>query len=785
MTLRAPWLATACLFAAMPVVGTEADPVVAVDGAVDVDGVDDEALPPALPDEGTIGETLVGRRRDARRVVGSAHIVDQETLERFEPDDVHRSLRGVPGVYVRDEDGVGLRPNIGLRGASSDRSAKVTLLEDGVLFGPAPYAAPAAYYFPLTSRMTGIEVWKGPAAIRQGPHTIGGAINLRTRSVPLSSTGGLDIGFGLVGPGREQSRLHGFAGDSLALSGLWSGWNLGVLVESARVESEGFKVIDGHENQSTGFVRDDVMLKARLGTGVLAEVRHSLELKLGLQREESFESYLGLTDEDFRASPDRRYAASQDDAMTWLRTQGQLRYGLQVGTLELDVVAYRHDLDRSWTKVNGVRGAPNLHDVLGFAEAGTNPIFVSRLQSSADVIDDDTAVLIGPNRRRYFSQGVAAVTRFDLDVPLTEASTTSPELVLGQRLEVGLRLHQDHIDRDHREAGYLVVQNHLVSDGGAEVVTADNSAEALALAVYVADELRLGPLMIVPGMRAEIIGGRLQDRRQAEVAKESQQVALLPGLGLGWAMSEALTFMGGVHRGFSPVAPGQTGTVQPEESTNGELGVRFDLDHRLGLTGEVTGFVSHYDNIVGECTYSAGCVDDTGTQQNGGSALVGGTEVAVRHRLPLSLLRRTDALKLEGTFTWTNARFLTDFDSSHPLFGRVTAGDEMTYVPALQAALVSSVTAGPVDVGVSVGLVSAMRDVPGQDPFSAVTAHQWTDAQAVIDLAVAVELVPGWRLSTRVDNVLDQRAIVSRRPFGARPSKPRTLLIALEADFGE
>jgi len=781
MTLRVPSLAALCVVAALPVFGAEVDPVVDADG----DGIDDEALPPALPDEAPVGETLVGRRRDARRVVGSAHVVNQETLERFEPDDVHRVLRGVPGVYVRDEDGVGLRPNIGMRGASSDRSAKVTLLEDGVLFGPAPYAAPAAYYFPLTTRMTGIEVWKGPAAIRQGPHTIGGAINLRTRPVPLTSTGGLDIGFGLVGPGREQSRLHGFAGDSLALSGPLSGWSVGVLVEGARVESDGFKVIDGHEDQSTGFVRDDVMLKARLGTSLVADVRHSLELKLGLQREESFESYLGLADDDFRAAPDRRYAASQDDAMTWLRTQGQLRYGLQVGAVELDVVAYRHDLDRSWNKVNGVRGAPNLHDVLGFAEVGANPIFLSRLQSSPDVIDDDTAVLVGPNHRRYFSHGAAAVARFDLDVALTESTPASRGLVLGQRVEVGLRLHQDRIDRDHREAGFFIVQDNLISDGGVEVVTADNSAEALALAVYVADELRLGPLMVVPGMRAEIIGGRLEDRRQDKLVTESQQLALLPGLGLGWAITEALTVIGGVHRGFSPVSPGQTGTVQPEESTNGELGLRFELEHQLGLTGELTGFASQYDNIVGECTFSAGCVDDTGTQQNGGAAFVGGAEVAVRHRLPLRLLRATDALKLEGTFTWTSARFLTDFESSHPLFGRVTAGDEMTYVPALQAALVSSLTAGPVDIGVAVGLVSAMRDVPGQQPFSTATAREWTDAQAVIDVALSAEVAPGWRLSTRVDNVLNQRAIVSRRPFGARPSKPRTLLIALEADFGE
>jgi Fe(3+) dicitrate transport protein len=96
-------------------------------------------------------------------------VVDERRLEVFEHDDVQRVLKqSVPGVYVREEDGFGLRPNIGLRGASSDRSSKVTLMEDGVLFGPAPYSAPAAYYFPMTTRLAGLEVFKGPASIRAG-----------------------------------------------------------------------------------------------------------------------------------------------------------------------------------------------------------------------------------------------------------------------------------------------------------------------------------------------------------------------------------------------------------------------------------------------------------------------------------------------------------------------------------------------------------------------------------------------------------------------------------------
>ena len=150
------------------------------------DDVGEPETPPAVADTGeeekpdlagdfdaaTPTVSIIGEPAELPRVVGSAHSVDEETLEREEHDDIHRVLRTVPGVYVRGEDGYGLRPNIGLRGADPNRSAKVTLMEDGILFGPAPYSAPAAYYFPMTTRLTGVEVFKGPAAVRSNGGTL-------------------------------------------------------------------------------------------------------------------------------------------------------------------------------------------------------------------------------------------------------------------------------------------------------------------------------------------------------------------------------------------------------------------------------------------------------------------------------------------------------------------------------------------------------------------------------------------------------------------------------------
>lgn len=61
------------------------------------------------------------------RVPGSVQVVGARALEERPVvfDDVHALLREVPGVNVQEEEGYGLRPNIGMRGTGVERSSKI------------------------------------------------------------------------------------------------------------------------------------------------------------------------------------------------------------------------------------------------------------------------------------------------------------------------------------------------------------------------------------------------------------------------------------------------------------------------------------------------------------------------------------------------------------------------------------------------------------------------------------------------------------------------------------
>ena len=247
----------------------------------------------------------------------------------------------MPGVYIRQEDGYGLRPNIGMRGSSSERSAKIALMEDGILIAPAPYSAPAAYYFPMMTRITRVEVSKGPSAIRYGPNTVGGAVNLISKPIPRDRELTLDVAGGQY----RFGKLHATVAEARE--------HVAVMVEALKLRTDGFKELDN--GASTGFDKNDFQVKMRLSSSSDAEIYHRLDLKVGYSDELSNETYTGLTDDDFAMNPYHRYAGTQLDNMDWRHLRFQLGHHIDMsGKLQVDTTIYRNDFTRDWAKLKRI-----------------------------------------------------------------------------------------------------------------------------------------------------------------------------------------------------------------------------------------------------------------------------------------------------------------------------------------------------------------------------------------------------------------------------------------------
>jgi Fe(3+) dicitrate transport protein len=740
---------------------SEDDPVDSVDDDDAIESVDEGDVDSGDEDDGDeeepsyrVGDTVVtGQADEVFHTGGSAQSVSEEVLEQLNFDDPTAILANVSGVYVRQEDGFGLRPNIGIRGANAERSRRVTLMEDGVLLGPAPYSAPAAYYFPLMTRMTGVDVFMGPAAIPYGPHTVGGAVDFRDRPIPTQHEGGLDLALGSTWFGR----FHGHYGDSNE----WGGF----LVEAVHLRTDGFRHLDFVSgDSSTGFDRTDIVARGELHGDLTADVYHRFELVVGLGLERSNETYLGLTDADLRADPYRRYGASGSDRMDWWRTRVMARYELLSDPVDVLVTAYRHDFDRAWQRLDGFVDGTPLADVLANPDSGRNTVYYNVLTGVEPATTAGQALLRVVNRRVFVSQGVQARARI-------RAQTDEVRHVI----ELGLRVHYDEIERHHTGVGLFIDGSSLVSDGLPERLLTDNRAQSLALSAYGAYQLRFRGLTVTPGLRVEAVRGEYLDRRTG-LFQITEQAQLLPGLGATYEIVPDVAVFAGVHQGYSPVAPGQPDGTRPELSWNYELGARYG---RIDTPshGQLAFFLSDYENITGECSGAGGCPEALIDRMfNGDRATILGVEAEGTHTFAVDEAR----FPVRGNYTYTWTRLATAFVSESPQLGDVSVGDHLPYVPEHQLTAGVGFEWRMLRLNTQFQYVSQMRDVASIGP---ILAGEGTDEQVYLDVMASVEIFSGIRLYVRGENLTDSRPIVARRPFGARTGRPLLVQGGLEASF--
>jgi len=697
---------------------------------------------------------VIGSSEKVYRTPGSAHYISKEELEKQDYSDIHRILRQVPGVNIQEEDGYGLRPNIGLRGTGVERSQKITLMEDGVLIAPAPYTAPSAYYFPTAGRMESVEVLKGTSSVKQGPYTNGGSLNMISTSVPGSFRADLNA----AGGSHNTKRAHASVGDAYE--------RFGWVAETYQLDTDGFKELDN--GGDTGVELKDYMAKLRFESEPGATAYHSVELKLGQTDQFGNETYLGLTEADFNDTPYRRYAASQEDFIDTDHEQYQLRYFFKPNeNFDVAATVYRNDYFRNWHKVEKVRG-------VGAASVLANPgqyeTELAILRGDIDSAPGD--LTIRNNRRNYYSQGLQATATYQWSTGAT-----------AHQLELGARFHEDEEDRFQNEEGFQMLDGVMVlNEIGAPGSQTNRVSSAEARSFFLTDRISLGRWTLTPGVRVESIDYVREDYSTSNPdrsagpsrVRENSIDAFLPGMGANLQINSQDQAFVGLHKGFSPPGPGSDADTREEESRNFELGYRRIQD---GFRFEAIGFFNDYDNLLGTETVVGGGTS-AGEVFNGGEVDVWGLEVLAAGELS----RRSGlSLPVRLAYTYTDSEFKTSFETGFADWGpAVTAGDELPYLPKHQLSAALGVGVGRWSFDLSGNYVDEMRTNAGQ---GAVPEGEGTDARLVLDLSAEAILFREYKAFAQVRNLADETYIVSRRPYGVRPGLERTLLFGVSAKF--
>jgi Fe(3+) dicitrate transport protein len=709
-----------------------------------------------------LGEVLLktnvifGNKYQAKNRTGSSYYISPEELIKMNYTDINRILRTVPGVNIYEEDGFGLRPNISLRGTSPERSAKISIMEDGVLIAPAPYSAPAAYYFPSIARMEAVEILKGSSQVQYGPFTTGGAINLVSSQIPDSFSGRVKMSTGSF----STNQFHAKIGNNKSL--------IGYSVEFLNLNSDGFKNLPDDSN--TGFDKNDVVAKFRINSKANGAFKQALDIKFQYSDEVSNETYLGLSQDDFNTSPYNRYASSQEDVMTNDHIQFMATHQMDFSNrIRVTTTGYYNGFSRNWYKLNDISVDGTERGIADILERPSEfPDYFAIVNGTANSGPD--ALLLKANNRDYISKGVQ--TKFDYH--------WSGDTVFHD-FEIGLRYHYDEEDRFQWKDGYSISDGEMtLTTAGAPGRDANRISSAVAFAAYTMYKLKYKKLTLTPGLRYENIvlqrenfGTNDPDRIGNDVSIRENSVDIyIPGVGFNYKFNNDASIYGGIHKGFSP--PSNQDGQKPEESINYELGTRFNFK---GIRGEVVAFYNDYSNLLGSDLAATG---GTGSleQFNAGEVCVQGLELLLNY----NLLQNNSKLALPITFgyTFTDTEFQNSFGSDDDLWGEVTAGDELPYISKHQFNSSISIEHKKYVLNLNGRFNGAFRTTAGNEDITEING---VTSNFILDFSGKYHVTKHLSITGNVINLLDKKYAVSRVPSGLRPGHPFGAYTGLELKF--
>lgn len=465
--------------------------------------------------------TVVGSPLEADALAGSNATIDSETLEASRVFTTNEALRKAPGVNVRDEEGLGLRPNIGIRGLNPTRSTKILLLEDGIPLAYAPYGDNASYYHPPIDRFDRIEVLKGSTMNLYGPQTIGGVINYITPIPPQE----LSAGVALTGGSRDYFNSHAFVGGK------------GLLLDYVRKQGQGAR-----DNTDTEL--NDLNLK-----GVFdLSAEHQLIARANYYTEDSTVTYSGLTDAEY-ANFGARYNPFKNDEFDAERIGLSLSERWTINPASsLTTQVYWADFSRDWwrqasTTTDGQCGAA----FTAARRAGT-------------AVDPDTCASAQGRLRDYYTYGVEP--RYRLSHGL---------FGLNNELQAGVRAHFEYQDR---------LQLNGTSPTARTGTTAEsNERRTDAYSAFIQNRFGFGKLSLIPSLRLENVRYERKNRLTG-ASGDSDLTELLPALGLNYQVNDAYTAYASVHRGF---APPRTEDIVSNSGTSVDLDAEQSVNYELGL----------------------------------------------------------------------------------------------------------------------------------------------------------------------------------------------------------
>lgn len=673
-------------------------------------------------------------------IPGSATFVSAQKIKELQVINGNEVFRTVPGVHVVEEEGIGMRANIGIRGLDPDRSSKILVLEDGIPVALNPYGEPQLYYTPTIDRMESIEVLKGSGQILFGPQTIGGVINYISADPPKNSEGRVKL---TGGQGGYFSGLLSY-GNTFG--------NTGFHINYLRKQANEIGPTDFTINSLVGKINFQLNPKSRIG------------LKLGFYDELSNSTYVGLTQPMYDQGGQDYVRIAPDDELDVRRVSASLVHEYKWNHLvKLNTSAFAYSTVRNWQRQDfSYSPTTNMTGVVWGDTSVTNGAIYMRNQN-------------GHRNRQFEVAGIEPriSARYQIGA-------------IGNKLDGGLRYMF--------ERAYEQSINGKKADAQSGSLINDEIRTGNSFSAFLQNSVKLtSSLTVTGGVRAEFYQYNREIVRtnqiDTSIVSDDFATQLIPGFGVDYSISNKFVIFAGIHRGFAPPrvqdAIAVNGTVynlDPELSWNSEIGLRSKFNDLLEF--EFTGFFMDFSNQIIPISESSGGSGSGAV--NGGSTLHSGLEFAFDLQIGTFFLPEKYALGLSGNVTYVDAYYNQDrfIDKNGELIN--IKGNRTPYSPEI---LISGSLFFKTSFGLSANVTGTYIGDQFTDELNTVAPSNngqtgQLEAYYTINGGIQYFLEKlNTTFSVSVKNMTDNRYITSRRPQGIRVGLPTLFTFGLETYF--
>ena len=615
-------------------------------------GADD--APPATLDDLEPVITVIGDRIRLDSIPGSAEVLSGEVLTESRVFTVNEAMRKVPGIFARDEEGLGLRPNLGVRGLNPTRSSKVLLLEDGIPIAYAPYGDNASYYHPPVERFERIEILKGSGQIAYGPHTVGAVINYITPAVPDQLDGRLVASLG----NKNFGEVHGQLGDRFG--------DTGFIAHGTYKETDGAR-------ENMHFEVGDVNLKV---VHELTE-RQAVTFRASYYDESSQVTYSGLTLAEWEDDPFQNpFKYDQMDAQRF-GTSATHRFELSPA-VTFTTNAYYTYFNRDWWRQSS-NSTQRPNDRSDPACGGMANLYQTCGNEG--------------RLRQFWTAGLEP--RVSVEHGLFGVDNVA---------EAGMRYHVE--DQYRIQANGDLPNSREPGTGRNAGIKEDSDRSVEALSAFAQNQFDFGRWTVTPGVRFEHIDYERVDNLLGTSGKSSID-QVVPGIGATVEVLPETVVFAGVHRGFGPpgvadivTASGGSVDLDAELSWNYEIGLRAVPGD--GLSYEATLFRMDFENQIVPASVAGGSgatLTSAGETLQQGLELAGQIDSTAVVEWPVEVFARV-------AYTWVaDAEYVGERYSSVSGFGSVrVTGNRLPYAP-------EHLFAGTLGVRTGFGLEVALESV--------------------------------------------------------------------------